>query len=468
MEEHRYSPAAESTPSETFTNLPLSPSPTISSHPPHISPSHGFAAAQDSSKQAFTQQIHHNNTHIFSRHASFNQSPLPPPAFSRLQSLQIPPPAGGAAFSRLPSFQNPKSQRALDRIVSMDRRTAPKVFSAGEDVWKGEFVPADSTKILKDGNAEESLAQGETKQNSGSVWSRTLSLLRTGNRGGGAKKLLMLIMLNFAYSTVELVLGLISGRVGLVSDSFHLTFGCGLLSFSLIAMLYTKDSADDIYTYGYKRLEVLAALTNALFLLFLSFSLAVEALHAFVQDESEHKHYLIISAVTNLFVNLLGVWFFRSYARIRIAYRNAEDMNYHSIFLHVLSDSIRSAGLILASWLLTLGVKNAETLCLGLVAVAVFLVVMPLFKAAAGVLLQMTPATMSASILHKCLRQVKSLENVLESKARFWEMVPGFVVGTLVIEVKAGTNEQSLLKHVHSVYNDIGIKDLTVQIDTQL
>ncbi|KAH7445459.1 hypothetical protein KP509_01G010200 [Ceratopteris richardii] len=235
----------------------------------------------------------------------------------------------------------------------------------------------------------------------------------------------------------------------------------------MIAMLYTKKSPDEFYTYGYKRMEILAALTNALFLLFLSFSLAVEALHAFVQDESEHKHYLIVSAVTNLLVNLLGVWFFRSYARIRITYRKAEDMNYHSIFLHVLADSIRSAGLILASWLLTLGVKNAETLCLGLVAIAVFLVVMPLFKATAGILLQMTPGTMSSSILNKCLRQIKSLEGVLEPRSRFWEMVPGFVVGSITVQVKAGTNEQKLLKHIHSVYNDIGIKDLTVQIDPQ-
>lgn len=44
----------------------------------------------------------------------------------------------------------------------------------------------------------------------------------------------------------------------------------------------------------------------------------MEALHAFMQDESEHKHYLIISAVANLFVNLLGVWFFRGYARVHI------------------------------------------------------------------------------------------------------------------------------------------------------
>ncbi|XP_057809876.1 metal tolerance protein C2-like [Salvia miltiorrhiza] len=73
----------------------------------------------------------------------------------------------------------------------------------------------------------------------------------------------------------------------------------------------------------------------------MSFSLAVEALHAFIQDESEHKHYLVISAVANFLVNLIGVWFFRNYARISIAYRKAEDMNYHSVCLHVLADSIR-------------------------------------------------------------------------------------------------------------------------------
>jgi zinc transporter 5/7 len=77
---------------------------------------------------------------------------------------------------------------------------------------------------------------------------------------------------------------------GLVSDSFHLTFGCGVLAFSLYAMMVAEQSPSDTYTYGYKRLEVLAAFTNALFLLFLSFSLAVEALHAFVEDESKHKY----------------------------------------------------------------------------------------------------------------------------------------------------------------------------------
>ncbi|KAK7285476.1 hypothetical protein RJT34_20249 [Clitoria ternatea] len=288
--------------------------------------------------------------------------------------------------------------------------------------------------------------------------------IRSGHRY--MKRLFLLISLDVAYSTAELLIGLFTGRVGLVSDAVHLTFGCGLLTFSLLVMVASRKKADREYTYGYKRLEVLSAFTNALFLLFMSFSLAVEALHAFIQDESDHKHYLIVSAVTNLIVNLIGVWFFRNYARINLAYRNAEDMNHHSVFLHVLADSIRSAGLILASWLLSIGVQNAEVLCLGLVSVAVFMLVLPLFRAAGGILLQMSPPSIPTTALNKCLRQISAREDVVEvSQARFWEFVPGHVVGSISIQVKKGTNDRPILEFVHGLYHDLGVQDLTVQID---
>ncbi|KAJ4831069.1 Metal tolerance protein C2 [Turnera subulata] len=288
--------------------------------------------------------------------------------------------------------------------------------------------------------------------------------LRSGHRP--MKRLFVLISLNVAYSTAELVIGLFTGRVGLVSDAFHLTFGCGLLTFSLFAMAASRQKSDLVYTYGYKRLEVLSAFTNALFLLFLSFSLAVEALHAFVQDESEHKHYLVVSAVTNLLVNLIGVWFFRNYARINLVYRKAEDMNYHSVCLHVLADSIRSAGLVLASWFLSLGVRNAEVICLGLVSVTVFMLVMPLFKTTGGILLQMAPPSIPTSALSKCLRQVSARDEVIEvSQARFWELVPGHVVGSLSLQVKKEMDDRPTLQFVHGLYHDLGILDLTVQAD---
>uniref|UniRef100_A0A0E0NNC9 Uncharacterized protein n=1 Tax=Oryza rufipogon TaxID=4529 RepID=A0A0E0NNC9_ORYRU len=137
------------------------------------------------------------------------------------------------------------------------------------------------------------------------------------------------------------------------------------------------------------------------------------------------KHYLIVSAVTNLLVNLLGVWFFRSYARVNIVYRKAEDMNYHSVCLHVLADSVRR-------------VENAEVLCLGIVSVAVFMLVLPLFKATGNILLQIAPGNVPPSALTKCFRQITACEDVSEvCQGRFWELVPGHAVGSLDIRIWA-------------------------------
>ncbi|XVE75726.1 hypothetical protein DITRI_Ditri12bG0115700 [Diplodiscus trichospermus] len=367
------------------------------------------------------------------------------------------------AFSRQPSFQQSQRDPVTPKTPNFSNDLVKPFLSrnvSSIDIPPGFY----SFDQVKEGFFED---RGSTAADKFSVLDsvlRVFQVMRTGNRQ--MKRLLVMISLNVAYSTAELAIGLFTGRIGLVSDAFHLTFGCGLLTFSLFAMAASRRKPDHVYTYGYQRLEVLSAFTNALFLLFMSFSLAVEALHAFIQDESEHKHYLIVSAVTNLLVNLIGVWFFRNYARINLVYRKPEDMNYHSVCLHVLADSIRSAGLILASWFLSLGVNNAEVLCLGLVSGAVFMLVMPLFKATGGVLLQMAPPNIPSSALSKSWRQITSYEDVTEvSQARFWELVPGHVVGSLTLQVKKETDDRRILQHVHSLYHELGIHDLTVQTD---
>ncbi|KAL8142897.1 hypothetical protein V2J09_015929 [Rumex salicifolius] len=395
--------------------------------------------------------------HDFAKSASFNYASVRGVA-SQTDDVDLGLNAGSDrrfAFARQGSFQRSVDPSTPSSAVSS--RFARTVSSI--DIPPGFYAGSEGDWLSETGKSSEKMS--------------ALSLLLSVSRGGTRpmRRLLLLITLNVAYSTTELLIGLLSGRVGLVSDAFHLTFGCGLLTFSLFAMSASRKKADRIYSYGYKRLEVLSAFTNAvsldsvlnfLFLIFMSFSLAVEALHAFIQDESEHKHYLIVSAVTNLLVNLIGVWFFRNYARVNLAYRNAEDMNNHSVCLHVLADSIRSAGLILASWLLSLGIQNAEVLCMGLVSLTVFMLVIPLFKATGGILLQSAPPGIPPSAMSKCYRQVASHEDVVDiSEARFWELVPGHTVGSISLQVKSGIEDRPLLQYTHGLYHDLGVKDWT-------
>jgi len=149
---------------------------------------------------------------------------------------------------------------------------------------------------------------------------------------------------------------------------------------------------------------------------------------------------------------------------VNIVYRKPEDMNYHSVCIHVLADSIRSVGIILASWLLTLGIDNAEVLCLGLVSVTIFIVVMPLFRATGSILLQKSPASIPSSAFIKCCRQIDALEDVNEvSDDRFWELVPGHVVGSLSLKIKEGSDDYTILDYVHGLYSELGIQEMTVE-----
>eukprot|EP00239_Pterosperma_sp_CCMP1384_P006258 CAMPEP_0197857778 /NCGR_PEP_ID=MMETSP1438-20131217/31151_1 /TAXON_ID=1461541 /ORGANISM="Pterosperma sp., Strain CCMP1384" /LENGTH=201 /DNA_ID=CAMNT_0043473737 /DNA_START=234 /DNA_END=839 /DNA_ORIENTATION=- len=201
----------------------------------------------------------------------------------------------------------------------------------------------------------------------------------------------------------------------------------------------------------------------------MSFSLCVEALHTLIEAEEDHKHYLAASAIANLLVNLVGVSMFRKYARRQLVYQSAQDMNLHGIFLNVASDSLRSGGVILQLYLLSLGVQYAEALVNVAVAGCILFITIPLWNATASVLLQATPEDVSRALLQKCLQEGSLCEGVRELReVKFWSLQPGQVVGSLIVAIEPGTPEQKVLRHIHSVFDHhIGVADLTVQVEAR-
>ena len=119
--------------------------------------------------------------------------------------------------------------------------------------------------------------QGWARRKATQAVARWLWLTRDG------RKLIVFISMNVVYFTVELLWGLYTARIGLISDAFHLCFGCCVLTVSLHAIAHSRRAPDLVYSYGYGRMEVLAGFTNACFLIFMAFSLMVEALHSVIE-----------------------------------------------------------------------------------------------------------------------------------------------------------------------------------------
>nr|SVE86240.1 EOG090X09D3 [Daphnia similis]SVE87493.1 EOG090X09D3 [Daphnia similis] len=125
-----------------------------------------------------------------------------------------------------------------------------------------------------------------------------------------SRNLLLFLMLNFSFAFVELFYGIWTNSLGLISDSFHMFFDCTGLLAGLAASVIIQWKANEHYTYGYERAEVLAGFVNGLFLLFISFFIFSEAVERAIEPpEVKHERLLVVS-VLGFIVNLIGVFAF--------------------------------------------------------------------------------------------------------------------------------------------------------------
>lgn len=131
-----------------------------------------------------------------------------------------------------------------------------------------------------------------------------------------SRNLLLFLLLNLSFAFVELLYGVWTNSLGkyfhckeafkykyrsfkyillsgLISDSFHMFFDCTGLLAGLAASVITKWKANDKYSYGYVRAEVLAGFVNSLFLLFIAFFIMSEAVERAIEPpEVRFPHFL--------------------------------------------------------------------------------------------------------------------------------------------------------------------------------
>jgi cobalt-zinc-cadmium efflux system protein len=149
----------------------------------------------------------------------------------------------------------------------------------------------------------------------------------------------LVIIFNFVITIVEVVGGLIAGSLSLVSDALH-NFSDGLaLVISFLAMRLAGRNIDEQRTFGYRRASILAAMLNAAVLIGISLFLFREAYFKFTGVHPINGLIVIWVALVGLAANAAGVLLLRRSAR--------SNLNLRSAYLHLLSDSFSSVGVIL-------------------------------------------------------------------------------------------------------------------------
>jgi len=221
----------------------------------------------------------------------------------------------------------------------------------------------------------------------------------------GGRNLLVSIILNIAITVAQIIGGLISGSLALLSDALHNFSDVISLIISYIANKLSKQEASLKRTFGYKRAEILAAFINAATLIVIAVLLIFEAVERFQNPQKIE---------TALVIGLSGVAILGNGFSVLLLRKNSEDnMNMKSAYLHLLTDMMASVAVLIGGLLMKyyqlFWVDSALTL-----AIALYLIWMgfDLLKQSTKVLMLFTPDTIPIDEIVKKLNAFDTIKNV--------------------------------------------------------
>ncbi len=152
-------------------------------------------------------------------------------------------------------------------------------------------------------------------------------------------RLLITMLLNFTITVAEIIGGVISGSLSLISDALH-NFSDGIsIIISYIAIRLKRRDNSYRHTFGLKRAEIFAAVINAAVLVMISIYLFYEAVSRFLEPETVAGGLMTLVATIGLVANVTGTLLLRKDA--------ASSMNIKSAYLHLFSDAVSSVAVIL-------------------------------------------------------------------------------------------------------------------------
>ena len=147
--------------------------------------------------------------------------------------------------------------------------------------------------------------------------------------------------LNLTTTLAQIIGGIVSGSLSLISDALHNLSDTVALVISLFAVRLAKRKNTEAQTFGYKRAEILAALFNASVLVVVSIFLFKEAIARFFSPHPINGVLMLSVASVGLIANIVSVFLLKAHAH--------EDLNIRAAYVHLFSDFLSSVAVIIGA-----------------------------------------------------------------------------------------------------------------------
>jgi len=219
------------------------------------------------------------------------------------------------------------------------------------------------------------------------------------------RNLFISILLNIIITISQVIGGLVSGSLALLSDALHNFSDVLSLIISYVANRLSRKKASANKTFGYKRAEIIAAFVNASTLIIVAVLLIIEAIKRFQHPQEIESNLVIWLSLLGIVANGFSVLLLKAHAD--------ENMNMKSAYLHLLTDMLASVAVLIGGLLMKFyeiyWIDSFLTL-----AIAIYLIYVgyQLLMESVKVLMLFTPSDMSVSDIAKNVNQLKSVKNI--------------------------------------------------------
>jgi cobalt-zinc-cadmium efflux system protein len=277
--------------------------------------------------------------------------------------------------------------------------------------------------------------------------------------GKNKKRLAIVLALTTSYLVAEVVGGLLTHSLALLADAGHMLTDVAGLGLALLAIQFAERPATPERTYGFYRIEILAALINAVVLIGISIYILYEAYQRFRNPQEVQSGAMLAVAAVGLVVNIVGIRLLRA--------ASEESLNMKGAYFEVMSDMLTSIGVMVAALImLTTGWYYADPI----ISAGIGLFILPrtwmLLKDAVGVLLEGTPSDVNLTTLRESIATVPGVTSVHD--LHVWSLTSGVnAMSVHAVLADHGLHDEVLAAVQKKVTAEFKIAHATVQVECQ-
>jgi len=225
------------------------------------------------------------------------------------------------------------------------------------------------------------------------------------NNEQSKSNLLITMLLNFLITVAEIIGGILSGSLSLISDALH-NFSDGVsIIITYIAIRLSKKPKTIKYTFGLKRAEIIAAIINSSTLIIISFYLIKEAIERFYNPTPVTGNLMLIVASAGLIANALGTFLLRKGAK--------DNINIRAAYFHLLSDAVSSVAVIIgAIFIIFFNIYWIDPLLTILISLYILKETYSIIKEAVDIIMMSSPEQIDLNKVKELIEEIPEVKNI--------------------------------------------------------